>query len=713
MLFTSNILSENSSMAKNSYTLESTSKPTMDSFLEILLKSNADIHTIESVYNCNYYKHLVESALGAVSEDAILEMNFKDVKQKLIKIVETIIGYLKKFSKFIKDEFDKNREVYMRVRKRDAEIKFFNLSSEVKSKKGTFKTFTYPNPRRYNGKQIGGAPTQSLFSHADLILNGKESSNDESRGSDNDMLKNAFLALARLIRTSNKSSIKEVVDAASFKKFVTENEIYTEQKEMTLQEWFDSEKNIDSVEPKDIIEMVSYINDELERLKNKLKNADNLDQKQTATINTYIAHINSIAQSITWFANSLKNAYFAKCRYFCNTINRASIGMGAKRESATIHGEPFDSDTLFGNRDFKDFNPTEWLDLNLTTECYQLEFEMVESYRRSALQEAIILSDDDPLKFNRIVSMQEAESGRLKDAVMQIINRIRDFIEQFFAKLRDKYGANARYIKSNSEIIAKPVNFGTITSKGDILAGLYRIQDPINLVPFNYETMKDDLKDKDKFFEKHILPSLKTSSPNSKRQVKWETGMGITEYCKAYFGASMPEDKFKPCEFTGKDIESNKQNITKYLTESERFLASIRSDLRKLEMEAKKNANSPASAATDTKQGNENKTLPSGGDNGSNSTTTESYFSCLYGTWFNEVEVDTGANNNGSGENAGNVNGNLDRSQAFKNYVACYKDVILSKLTAAEFITSELMQLIKKHVEMNGGNKDQSGEKKS
>ena len=51
--------------------------------------------------------------------------------------------------------------------------------------------------------------------------------------------------------------------------------------------------------------------------------------------------------------------------------------------------------------------------------------------------------------------------------------------------------AGKSVVTSNKELVAKPIKSGA-KSTGNVLAGMYRVQDPIKFTPFNYETMKDE-----------------------------------------------------------------------------------------------------------------------------------------------------------------------------------------------------------------------------
>ena len=196
---------------------------------------------------------------------------------------------------------------------------------------------------------------------------------------------------------------------------------------------------------------------------------------------------------------------------------------------------------------------------------------------------------------------------------------------------------------------------------------------------------------------------------SSKRNVKWTDDMEVATYCKIYFGASMPQDKYPMCEFTASEMDSNKGNIVRYLTEKN-MAFSAKTDLAKLEAESKKiNVSAAAKAATkassnnkDTNNSTSNAAATPASDNDSKNESM--YYSELYQRWITEADIDMG----NVAQNAGDTDSaNVDNEifKAFRVYMDTYKDVIFAKMTGAEFVFSELKQLIVMHAVKNGAPK--------
>ena len=685
-MFSSSTLMENTS--GTSLSINNLSSKSDDSYLYSLLEFNADLHEIDIDYKCSYYKALKElSETTDIRKIRTLEEGVLDnFSKKIVKVIQAIIDFIKKVVQYITNKDVKIRNEFRKLEMRTHFITYREADSAV------FTIYNYPSIVDIDDQKCR-ASLNNIISEIDSICDGHDLPATSDAG-----LAMAYKALARIVKNGRgRREYNRPVDTAeSFKEYVKTDIVYTEKKEMTYETWRNTFKDLIPSKRNVISKKLEGIRSDLEKCQSAVQNSTKIvDEEQRKNVDALVAQIRSIVSSYTWFITYLYETETKHLEYIVRTYNRFAE---SKNEAGFIHGEPFNSDTLFDNEDLRGFNPTEWLDLSLTTECYEIKSEMLETHRSIAVQEAIILSDDNNNKFRRLIAMREAEGNKLGTAIKGIIERIKSFIDQFFSKLKDKYGKNSAFIKRNTENINKPIQIKDMTSSGDILAGMYRIQSGVSLTPFNYQNMKDELSDKKKFFAKYILPSLKSDSQYSKRDLKWSDDMSITDYCKAYYGASMPEDKYSPCKFTGKEIEANKQNIVKFLNQSNTFLASIRTDIGKLESEAKKVSANTSNPQQQSQQNDDKKD-----DQPKEEAKNESmYYSELYKTWFTEADInmDNTSNNseNGGDDNKDGEDG-LSESSAFKNYVDCYKDVLLSKLTASEFIVNELMQVIRKHAE--------------
>lgn len=745
-MFSINTLKENNNTLNINNITENSNK----SYLFDLLESNDIIHDIMSSINCDMYINATNSILTETSmyQEGVLST----IKEKISNMIQALIDFITKFTlknnknaKFVKEhlqsfkkktnnfsgsfyEDDYNSFIqiekgkYPNVKISDDEIKKAKEQTiqnfNNKELKFNVPVFILPNIADINDKCVEPAITNFIKS-INEILDGKSPSTPTKS-----QLDNAFGVLAKNIKGSRNNFNKPVTDRKSFQEYIKGNVAYMDQKSKTFEELSLDLKKYEEDFNSDYFS--TYLKKDLDDIKNKARNVvDSLSDENIKNYNIYFEYTRQIVNAYIWCQNYINNMQSNRISRYINICkdiqyNRLYVNPyknASQNESSYIHGEPFNSDTLFDNEDLRDFNRTEWLDLELTTECYSMKYDMIEAQRRAILQEALILTDDKTNKIKRLIAMKEAENGKLTNSASNIIANIRKIIDKFLSTIKDKYGNNAQFLRQYEKEIDKPINKDAkIVSKGDILAGMYRIQDNINFVDYNYDTLKDDLQDKETFFKKHILNTLNSNSNYSKiKNNNFENGMNITDYCKAYYGASVAKEDDKGFEFTGAEIETNKSNIKKFLQNSNTFINSIKSDINKLEEQSKKiSVNQSNNQQNSTNTNNQNNSSKSSGE-----TKQESYYSLIYNKYITEADIDMGTTNNSDGNNNEENNKNNTEASAFKVYMDAYKDVLLSKITAIEFIVSELMQILKAHVgvkdapkENNNQNNENNQEKK-
>ena len=697
-MFNSNILTESDS---NSLLDRITSDDS--NFLTNLLEFNDAMHQIEIDYEYKKYRALKEDIdldngkqLSRKDMETLKESLLVDFKEKIVRAIQAIIDFVKKIITSLTQKDIKSRNMFKASVSRTKG--FQNL--DKMNNNYNFYIHHYLPLSEIDDSRARNAIV-SLAKDITDICDGKSipATSDSS-------LAAAYKSLAKGVKQSgSKYGVykprneydQAVENSTTFSNYVNTDIIYKERLEMSYEEWRKIVENVPSDNKSIISKKLSNIKSDLEKCKERVAKATIIDDISKKNVDTLIAQMKSIVSSYTWFLNANYDAETINLRYIMMTYDKIKNGSTVS-ESGMIHGEEFNSDTLFANQDLDDFNRTEWLDLSLTTECFMMKQLILESRRKIAANEAIILSDNEPLKFKRLISMREAEENNMKSKAQSIIDSIKKIVEQFISKMKDRNFKDVKFLNRNSQFISNNIKITKIVSAGDIFAGLYRVQKPMNIIPYNAESMKDDLIDKRVFFEKHILPGLQEASTYSKRQIKWDNDISIADYCKAYFGASMPKEKFQECTFTGKEVQDNKENMIKFLNKPN-VLQSINNDLNKLDNESKKaktqESKQPDNSTTNNTQNNTSNEKSN--DNGE--TKHESmYYSELYGKYFTEAEIEMDNTQSTSGtDNDDNAPNNSKSSSGIKVYMDAYKDVLMAKLTAAEFIQNEFMQIIVAH----------------
>lgn len=682
------------------------SRPPIYNYLEF----NSDIQDIDLSSKIAQYRLLVE---GVYLEDNNQSLTI--VNEGLVKnIFEGLINIIKKVIKFIKEVGKKILQKLGLSFKTEPPKCDAPKTEDIWNKRLTVKVFNYPQILDIDTSGYR-ACLNNLVTRIERLSAGE----DTNAATDVDSA-TAFKSLHKMVKkcaiAGSPKYEGKVINPSSFAEFIKTEICYITQKDVTFREFYDETmylaanilRNRHAITSK-ANELADVMDNDLNKAKSILENAskkpDTYSNDQIAAIKESVARIQQVCTAYENFIMTVMT-YFAEDSKYRNTVITKVKGGSTSNsytESALFHGEPFNSDTLFDNEDMRDFNRTEWMDLNLTVECYEMKYALTKSMQDLIVNEALILTDDKPNKIARLKALREAEEKKSGGKIASLVDNIRKILQKFISALTTKFNNLAGYIRKYKGQIDKPITFtSNMKSNGDILAGMYRVQGGINIIPFDYNTMKDDLKDKKAFFAKRILPSMNKTVQSSKRNVKWTDDMEVATYCKIYFGASMPQDKYPMCEFTASEMDSNKGNIVRYLTEKN-MAFSAKTDLAKLEAESKKiNVSAAAKATTKASDNSTSNTAAPASDNDSKNESM--YYSELYQRWITEADIDMGnvAQNTGDTSSA---NADNEIFKAFRVYMDTYKDVIFAKMTGAEFVFSELKQLIVMHAVKNGAPK--------
>lgn len=712
MAFNSSILMSKTNDTDN-HSISSITHSNADSAFYNILEMNDTIHDIDIASKIKFYRTLCSNVvLGESADLEVLNENIlEDGWNGLVKIIETIIKLVKEAARRIfnigalaKSKYKK----YVNINPKNFPENSWYGSAGNMGEVKTINVFHYPDISIFSSSGAG-ASLVWLVSLLEKICDNKENSIEDSE------LRNSYKTMAGAINRhyGHNFDTSTVTNAKAFSEFAA-SLCYIETKDMNAPQWHNHFLSLNDKKLMhsngDYSKIISGIEKHLDNAKSILNHAAFNTEEQYTLAKTVVSYIKELTTACTSLIERISKFENKMFEYHNRIFERYMLcKTGSTNEAGYIHGEQFDSDTLFDNEDYRDFNRTEWLDLNITTECFAIKYELMECSKRIAIQEALIMADDTCYnKFDKLTAMKEAEVAKTENNIKAIIERMKQLLNQFLDKIKARFSDNAKILSANKDIVNKPIKLASIKSAGDIIAGMYRVQNRMNIIPFNYGTMKDDLKDKETFFKNKILPTLNTPSQYNKRTAKWEDGMSIVDYCKVYFGASMPEDKYPKCDLPTAEVEANKSNIVRFLQSSDIFAAKY--DMQAFENECRKINSSIQRSSQNTQQQNDNSPDNAQDSTNDNKATNESYYSVLYNAWITEADITMGERPETEQQNGSN-NSNNEEANAFRIYMECYKDVILAKMTASEFIVSELMQIMKAHIKYYGGNIDMTKNK--
>ncbi len=679
MNMSSSILSNSSkdtSLSLNEYT---TKKITYNDLLQEL---NDEIHEASVLFNIDYYRTLTECSLNNISDEILNENVIESIKSTVRKIITAIKNFCAKVYTYYIIHINDTEKMYSRIKelfeKENNKIIFSSTKLVVN------------NISLCPIIVSKSTDIDERLKHLYNILNTYKEAIEKYNNPENmERLEYVFKEDLKHIPAIVNDIVPVSVDINNIN--IENTDQYLEFARAFL------------MTPKNI----NFNHDLIERYINEAS----IDSKEESkkTINA----INNISKRMEDFANSIDEdkvesakkviqAFYDICR-ISTTIISYRLQNQAYNAKSILEAMMKELKAYKRSAVYEAYTPDNSLDLELTTESYEMSYDYMEFYKNLALNEALILTDDKPKKISRLISMREAEVSKAEENVGKSIENIKGMVDKFYTKLSTRMKANADYIKRNQDLINKPISLQSASSNGDILAGMYRVQNPIKIVSFND---KDNLDSKEEFFKKYLLDSFNQKSQFSKRQVDFSNDTSIVDFCKAYYGASMPEVNYKKCEFSKAELEANKPNMIKFLQSTDAFLRSIKNDLTKLDNESKRYLNDNKSGRENIKPTNNNE------NNNENNKTTgknESYYSILFGKYITEADIVKGdvANNDGNHNNNVAVND----IASFRNYMNCYKDIFASKLTAAEFITSEVGQIIRAHASTYMNSKQLNAEK--
>lgn len=708
MAFASSVLSDDRmSTLSSDNTISSIKEMTIgndDSYLYSVLEFNESMHKLEIEDKLAYYRALVESINGDPTKlESIYESYVIDGIKRIVKFIEKIIDWIRdKLGTIFEINTISQSEFNMKKRVTKGFIKDIDMNKEY-----TFTCFNYPMFNKLDSHMCEDA-LSDIFKNIKDICNGK----DLPEVSDTS-LKAAYARLAKTIEESCRSDAMSEVkrdytgsreNKEEFTRFIKANIVFTYRKRMPYYSWKDNHIDIITDLSKTAInDKMKYINDKLEAARQDVSRVETLDQLQKSNLTAYLSQANSIIRSYEWFLYYIMNMRRAHMkeiiRVYNNIINNNSEAMS---ETGIIHGEVFNSDTLFDNEDFRDFNRTEWIDLKLEAEMYQVRYNLADEHMTAAIREALIRTSEATEEEKRVQleALNNQTWQNIKQGITEFIKNLFRFFEQAIQTILEKLNPHRIYMKTHEKVARENKFAIKAKSKIDIFAGINRVRESIDIVvPYDYEKLHEDLEDNDTFFEKHILPKLERSSIRMRKNPTYNREAGINAYMRQYYGlpyGNNPEE----IEFDASTLEDNKDAMIKYISNPDELVNKIRAELRDLEANAKKAASGMSKPTPP--QAIPEKGGASEGTNSGESANNEAVYSFLYNTWLTEATIEV-LDKDGNVVHSDEKGATVSEEQALQNYLSVYKLVYTARINACKSIISEFINIMKAHVNMYTG----------
>lgn len=420
-------------------------------------------------------------------------------------------------------------------------------------------------------------------------------------------------------------------------------------------------------------------------------------------------------------------------------------GLFSVNEESFIHGEPFDGDTLYDEKDYQDFNRTDWVNLGLGEHYKDLENQG--RIEEAAFKQECLYRSQPGFSIEKLQRLNEEVAETSKKGWARAMDTLKQLIQKFVEKLYGAFGSNKPYLdRYKKTIVDGQTPAVPFFSSGDIFVGMDRIMN-VGVPLLNYSQMKNDLGDIGTFYTKWILPIYEKNMSGGRwgrfrrSALQKEGTVNVADESKKFFGYGDPNAKL---EWQLTDLNKDDwQEIFNWLYDVKKIRDSIKKDQRSIEdsvhridVELKKAEKLNADAKNGTAKPNTNIDTTPPADKPE--VQKNSAYSYVYGCVITEGEfgdAPASGGNNGGANNAKATNttgdGYKDTNAALKdinstnpdsteavrkamnNYLAAAKAVLTAKMTALEFVRKELFQIIRHKVQFNqrqNGQQQQTGQ---
>ena len=446
----------NSSLLKSSNNITSIHELTVPkdrSGIYDILEFNDELHDIIIADKIRYYRSICESKNGI--DINISESVIGDAVKVLTSIIEKVIVFVRNIVRTISGTNVLSYTMYKKY------LKEFESTNSLDFNKNSWalepnrirkvNVFHYPNILEIDSGRLK-VVLKDILKELELVCK-----NESDKRVNSKTREDAFRALTKMINdlsATNKSNHKDIDSSREFNKYVKENLCYKEEVEMDFDTYYRYYRDIGNNlhDLRAFVKRASEFKTELDNAKRMVSNAVINTDSQKSHAKALVSQISEITMAYENFIYSIHRIENACVSYHSKFFNAYVLCNNPINEAGYIHGEEFNGNTLFDNEDLRDFNRTEWLDISLTTECFEAKYEVMESYDSIALKEANILMDEYGNKFGRLIAMREAEGQSLSEKIDVIIKNIMEFLNKFIANMTDRSKVVINELKQNSII---------------------------------------------------------------------------------------------------------------------------------------------------------------------------------------------------------------------------------------------------------------------
>lgn len=288
------------------------------------------------------------------------------------------------------------------------------------------------------------------------------------------------------------------------------------------------------------------------------------------TISTYVFLFSAVSGIIDEKANYVYE-------YNRKAVLDAFHSCGAIKESMSMFGDEYTYQSVFDDLDAEDFNPTEFMDLNLVSESIY-KMDVMDAKRYGIALEARLLAEG---KYDELYTINEAIGQKIKDGVGKIVEFIKTIMAKFMESMTNIFAPEKVYLQKYKNIILNSTlpPETTIQFEGHAIEAMRRLREGFKIPTASYAELSqkpEQFESAEAFFNRNKSTLL------GQRQTEFkdiEDAKELTNKLKVFFGYK--DDENKPESKTFKELDI--KEIYNFLVDTEKDLQKMRNESKNIE----------------------------------------------------------------------------------------------------------------------------------
>lgn len=397
---------------------------------------------------------------------------------------------------------------------------------------------------------------------------------------------------------------------------------------------------------------------------------------------------------------------------------------GMLSESMSMFGDEIDSKSVFDDLEPGDFNPTEFMNLELVSE-HAMKMDSMETYKWAMSMEAKYLAEQN---YQGLVDLNEAVGQKIKEGLQKALEALKKIAAKFVEAILFNFGTEKAWLtKYKNIILNNTLKTDTqITVYCNLKNAVDLIQE-VNAPTINYAELTkngtDAFESEEKFFEIKFENLFKASSkaPHVPKDAS------IADRVKYTLGAKYPNGEGDTGSFA--DFNDGKwpsvAKMYQWLLDTEKLAKNTQAQIKNIERTVENYTRSADKLGApenqqqnNTAQNNAQQQNSGTQNNNQNQAKQESYYSYIYNKYLTEMDIKSAPANDGAAgqENTNNPNPKEaykttqgDTDEQVKNskdagsvitgrmniYMNVCKQVLTAKMTAINYAHKEMLDLMR------------------